>query len=94
MSAEPKRYKLDDDTRAKPLIEEARETPVIVEMNGNAYRVSIEDVASAPFTARSAYASLPPLPGGKDLSDAELEDIIRQAGEQHARTIIDEMRNE
>ena len=46
------------------------------------------------FTARGAYGSLPPLSGREHISDDELEDIIREANEQHAREILEELEAE
>lgn len=91
MTAEPKHYRVNDETRAKPLIRAAMDSPVVVEIDSKSYEVNVKDAATVPFTARSAYGSLPSLPGRENISDEELERIIRQANEQHAREIIDQM---
>lgn len=94
MTAEPRRYRLNDETRAKPLIEEAREGPVIVELDGKPYEVNVRAASPPSFTAQSAYGSLPLLTGREAITDEELDDIIKRANEQHAREMIEQMRNE
>lgn len=66
MSAEPKRYRLDEETRAKPLLEEAKDSMVIVELDGDAYEVNIRAILDAnevmeegqPFTMDDPLWSL------------------------------------
>jgi len=93
MAAEPKRFRLSDET-AKVAIQEARIRPVIVEVNGTSYEVNARDIAEPRFTARSVRGSLPPLLDRKHISDDELEDIIRDANEQHAREIMEQSETE
>lgn len=51
MSAEPKRYRLDEETRVKPLFEEAKDSTVIVEMDGSDYEVNIRTIPAKNETA-------------------------------------------
>ncbi len=81
MTAEPKRFQLSDET-AKAAIQEEKIRPVIVEVNGTSYEINARDIAEPHFTARSVRGSLPPLLGRKQISDEELEDIIRKANDE------------
>ena len=76
MSAEPKIYRLDEETRAKPLLEEAKKSIVIVEMDGDAYEVSIRTVQDAnefmegqPFTMNDPLWSIIGMGQSKEPTD-------------------------
>jgi hypothetical protein len=89
MSAQPQRYPVDDDTRAKPLIREARDRPVIVEIDGNEYNVIV--TPSSPFTLESAFGSAPIRNrNGQPVTDEELEAIIDRAKAEHAQKLASE----
>lgn len=93
MPTQPERYTLDDETRAKPLIQEAKDRLVIVEIDGSDYDVIV--TPSSPYTLDRSYGSLPIR--GKDrqpVSDEELDAIIVAAREEHARRVIVEMKEE
>jgi hypothetical protein len=83
MSAQPAKYTVDDETRAKPLIKEATARPVIVEVDGTEYSIVV--TPSSPFTLESAFGSAPiRTKEGDPVSDDELEAIIDRAKEEHA----------
>lgn len=92
MSTNQKVYAVGKENKA--LFEEARNHPVIVEMDGKPYVVNMREMNSSPFTAETARASLPSLEGRGYVSDDELEDIIREANEKHAREIMEQMDDE
>lgn len=75
-----KRMRVPEDM--EPVLEEATSQPLIVEVRGQAYRISAEKVASVPYTLDNLYGSLPSLRGknGPEISNDELEAIIKDAG--------------
>jgi hypothetical protein len=87
MAAQPAKYTVDDETRAKPLIKEARSRPVVVEIDGTEYSIVV--IPSSPFTLESAFGSAP-IRGkdGQPVSDDELEAIIDRAKEEHAAHVV------
>lgn len=54
---------------------------VTFEVEGNQTRV-----VPSRFTVETAYGSVPPLPGCRDI-----DELIREANEENARQIVDEM---
>lgn len=90
MAAEPKRIRADHDTKLEPILEEAASQPLIVELNGNAYRINAELVSSSPFSAEAAYASVRTVDGrtGAEVSDEELANIIKDAREDYADYLV------
>jgi hypothetical protein len=89
MTAEPKRITVGDDI--EPILEEATNGPVILEVRGNTYRVNAQKISPSPFTAETVFGSVPPLQRGRNITDEELESIISAAGLEHAQHVIDEM---
>ena len=89
MSAEVKKIKVDRDTRIEPILAEARDNAIIVEMDGFAYRVNPVGDTSSPFTIETAFASVKTVDGrsGGEVSNEEIEDAIRQANEENAQRI-------
>lgn len=88
MTVESKRFRISDET-TKAALEEAKLHPVIVEVDGVVYEISVKGVVRPRFTARSVRGSLPPLPSQEHISDDGLEDIIKRANEQHARETME-----
>ncbi len=89
MTVEQKRIKVDDEGM-RLLLEEATIHPLIVEINGAAYRVNTERVLpDSPYTIDNVYASLPPLgrKEGGSVSNEELENMIEAGKEANARDI-------
>lgn len=94
MATEAKKIKVDKDTRIEPILTEARDNAVIVEMDGFAYRVNPVGDTSSPFTVETAYASIKTVDGrsGGEVSDEEIEDAIRQTNEENAQRIVNKMK--
>jgi hypothetical protein len=96
MSTEIERIKVDKDTRIEPILKEAGDSPVIVELGNAAYRINPVGTTSSPFTVESAYASVKTVDGrtGTDISDEELEAMIDEAKARYAQRLIEELDQE
>jgi len=96
MATDIKHIKVDRDTRIEPILEEAGNGPVIVEFGAEAYRVNPIGATSVPFTVESAYASVRTVDGrgGADISDEDLEAMIDEAKDRHARHVVEELDQE
>lgn len=96
MAAEPKRIRVDRDTRLEPILEEASTHPIIVEMNGAAYRIKAERLSASPFTAESAYASARTVDdrAGADISAEEFDQMMRDVKEDYADYLARKMSDE
>ena len=96
MTVETKRIKVNKDTRLEQLTEEARNNPIIFEINGSAYSLNPIGHSSSPFTVKSAYASIKTIDGrsGEDGSNEEIVEAIQRANEEHARNIFEELNNQ
>jgi hypothetical protein len=94
MPTDVKKIEVDRDTRIEPILAAARNNAVIVEMDGFAYRVNPVGDTSSPFTVETAYASVKTVDGrsGGDVSNEEIEDVIRQANEENAQRLVDQMK--
>ena len=87
MSAQPAKYTVDDETRAKPLIKEATDRPVIVEVDGTEYNIIV--TPSSSFNLECAFGSAPIRnKEGDPMSDDELESVIVRAKEEHAAHLM------
>ncbi len=86
MTAEPKRITVGDDI--EPILEEATNGPLILEIGGNAYRVNAQKISPSPFTAETVFGSVPPLQRSRTITDEELEDIISAAGLENVKRLI------
>lgn len=96
MAAEIKHIKVDKDTRIEPILEQAGNSPVIIEFGDAAYRVNPLGTTSSPFTVESAYGSVQTIDGrrGADISDEELETMIDEAKKQYAQHLVEELDHE
>jgi hypothetical protein len=81
MTADIKHIKVDKDTRIEPILEEAGNGPVILQLGNTAYRLNPMGETSSPFTVESAYASVRTVDGrsGADISADELDEMIEDA---------------
>lgn len=82
---------------AESLIREATEHPVVVELNGKSYQVTVRDLSSpSPFTVDSVYASIATANGttGEDISAAEFNQMMEDAHEDYATYLTKKMKNE
>lgn len=79
------------------LIQEAATHPVLVELNGRPYEVTVRDLsASSPFTVDSAYASITTVAGkhGADLSAEEFTRMMDEAREDYDAYLVEHLQSE
>lgn len=84
-------------SETEALIKEAREHPVIVEMDGKPYEVKVRDMSSSsPFTVDSAYASITTVHGrrGESISAQEFNRMMEDAKEDYADYLAEKLKSE